>query len=837
MNLLDIFTESTLPEQLTELSTEKLAQYKKAASADATAADQRGDYEKGHKRFKGIVKATQKQFANDAKAGVAEGNKKKKKKKKSSQSLRGYFFPGYAYYGAGDSGEGGGGDGGGGESKNHGMEEAKGLKKRVRIVKGSEAGKTGTIGEVRHGAFKGAPKTFTVDIDGGGSIQLPKEALRLLKDQGMAECAGPATHRIGLTVTDPNHPMVSKRDETYHKTVRVTGDDREKAINGAIAHYRRKGYKVHDHHYIGTVDEAQLDELSPKTLGSYAKKAAVDAKFLGHQAGAQQGDAMAHAKRPGDGADAGSDIDDRAHKRLKGVNRAVDKLTRIDEFAPPGGDDDEYDLLVKLVKMWWLGDERQHAKAAQTLASMGIDIDEDDPNIILRKGTQFLKFPMDDFQPGVAEGSLNELSKNTLKSYSRERGTTIHQDQRDADRARDTAADKKKHGNTRAAADWEDEASWLDKRAEKGAKGVAQAAIKIAKKGMAEGLKSMYHNAVAKHYGRKADDAFDNGDEEGFKKSMDKNISHKLKAGEKIPQVRDPKKFQQGMAEGFNAEYDDEAGMAHTNLHTIARSAQGLLDTINDEENLPEWVQEKIVKAQAMLVAAWDYLKSQEEQGIDPRMGMNEMSGVGGVNSYREIQTFKNPPSRDPQDRLPSHIKILIQQLKRDPKYTPEQRLELIQNLVSQHTIDRKIGEDISVDGRALEAGAIVYNGAIGVGEVLGSDGRTVRVRSWEGRENRLAPSTVRFVANRETQPTLYTWKGRPQVGVLDRLNQRFRERDQALAEQQLAELSFLGSECTKDCSGHRAGYEWSHRKGLRQGNSPYSPSFNKGAALAVAGK
>ena len=54
--------------------------------------------------------------------------------------------------------------------------------------------------------------------------------------------------------------------------------------------------------------------------------------------------------------------------------------------------------------------------------------------------------------------------------------------------------------------------------------------------------------------------------------------------------------------------------------------------------------------------------------------------------------------------------------------------------------------------------------------------------------------------------------------------------------DQQLDELSFLGSECTKDCSGHRAGYNWSQRKGLKQGNSPYSPSFNKGAALAVAG-
>jgi hypothetical protein len=55
--------------------------------------------------------------------------------------------------------------------------------------------------------------------------------------------------------------------------------------------------------------------------------------------------------------------------------------------------------------------------------------------------------------------------------------------------------------------------------------------------------------------------------------------------------------------------------------------------------------------------------------------------------------------------------------------------------------------------------------------------------------------------------------------------------------DEQLDELTFLGSECTKDCSGHRAGYEWSARKGNVPGNSPYSPSFNKGANLRAAGK
>ena len=51
--------------------------------------------------------------------------------------------------------------------------------------------------------------------------------------------------------------------------------------------------------------------------------------------------------------------------------------------------------------------------------------------------------------------------------------------------------------------------------------------------------------------------------------------------------------------------------------------------------------------------------------------------------------------------------------------------------------------------------------------------------------------------------------------------------------EEQLDELQFLGSECTKDCSGHRAGYNWSKARGGVDGMSPWSPSFNKGAALA----
>ena len=69
-----------------------------------------------------------------------------------------------------------------------GMAEAKNLKKHVKIVKGPDAGKSGWIREIKHGLFKGAPKTYYIDLDGGGQANnLSATALRLVKDQGVAE--------------------------------------------------------------------------------------------------------------------------------------------------------------------------------------------------------------------------------------------------------------------------------------------------------------------------------------------------------------------------------------------------------------------------------------------------------------------------------------------------------------------------------------------------------------------------------------------------------------------------------------------------------------------------
>jgi hypothetical protein len=53
--------------RINEVSNKVLGDYKRKAGADASAADRRGDYERGNKRFRGIVKATKREFDNDLK--------------------------------------------------------------------------------------------------------------------------------------------------------------------------------------------------------------------------------------------------------------------------------------------------------------------------------------------------------------------------------------------------------------------------------------------------------------------------------------------------------------------------------------------------------------------------------------------------------------------------------------------------------------------------------------------------------------------------------------------------------------------------------------------------
>lgn len=59
----------------------------------------------------------------------------------------------------------------------------------------------------------------------------------------------------------------------------------------------------------------------------------------------------------------------------------------------------------------------------------------------------------------------------------------------------------------------------------------------------------------------------------------------------------------------------EESSMIKNNLYNLATQAQELHDAVGDGDDLPEWVQEKIAVAEAMVDAVYDYLHAESARG------------------------------------------------------------------------------------------------------------------------------------------------------------------------------------------------------------------------------
>ncbi len=78
-------------------------------------------------------------------------------------------------------------------------------------------------------------------------------------------------------------------------------------------------------------------------------------------------------------------------------------------------------------------------------------------------------------------------------------------------------------------------------------------------------------------------------------------------------------------------EYDREGDMAKDDLRTINDAAKELYSIIKADENLPEWVQAKIVKAMDYLDTARDYMKANkyaEGQEVDELDRIKQLGGI-----------------------------------------------------------------------------------------------------------------------------------------------------------------------------------------------------------------
>jgi hypothetical protein len=67
-------------------------------------------------------------------------------------------------------------------------------------------------------------------------------------------------------------------------------------------------------------------------------------------------------------------------------------------------------------------------------------------------------------------------------------------------------------------------------------------------------------------------------------------------------------------------EYDDEVGQTKDSLHTIVRHARELESALRGNENMPEWVQEKIGQIKGMMTSVTDYILSTHERDAEQHM-------------------------------------------------------------------------------------------------------------------------------------------------------------------------------------------------------------------------
>jgi hypothetical protein len=203
-------------EQIDELSNDMLGRYKTAAGADASKADKAGDYDKGNKRFSGIVKATKKQLANDI---VTRASTVTEAKEKTEYDYEGDMARGQLQSVINNA------------QRVHDMlEDNDNLPEWVQSKITLAEDYISTVANY-----------MMSEID---------EQVEQIDEREDDEYNSVRDHKVGVVVSKDNGPK-----ERLKATMRAK--EPQQAVNAALKHYKSKGYTVHEHKYLG---EALADD-------------------------------------------------------------------------------------------------------------------------------------------------------------------------------------------------------------------------------------------------------------------------------------------------------------------------------------------------------------------------------------------------------------------------------------------------------------------------------------------------------------------------------------------------------------------------------------------------
>jgi hypothetical protein len=203
-------------EQIDELSNDMLGRYKTAAGADASKADKAGDYDKGNKRFSGIMKATKKQMANDI---ITRASTVTEAKEKTEYDYEGDMARGQLQSIINNA------------QKVHDM-----LKDNDNLPEWVQSKIT-----LAEDYISTVANYLMSEID---------EQVEQIDEREDDEYNSVRDHKVGVVVSKDNGPK-----ERLKATMRAK--EPQQAVNAALKHYKSKGYTVHEHKYLG---EALADD-------------------------------------------------------------------------------------------------------------------------------------------------------------------------------------------------------------------------------------------------------------------------------------------------------------------------------------------------------------------------------------------------------------------------------------------------------------------------------------------------------------------------------------------------------------------------------------------------
>jgi hypothetical protein len=238
-------------EQIDELSNDMLGRYKTAAGADASKADKAGDYNKGNKRFSGIVRATKKQLANDIvtrASAVSEAavvtdkdtivsvhDKKGSSLRVLASNLGHYRDAGYKAVR---------------EAKEKTEYDYEGDMARGQLQSViNNAQRVHDMLEDNDNLPEWVQSKITLAEDYISTVanymmSEIDEQVEQIDEREDDEYHSVGEHKVGVVVSKDNGPK-----ERLKATIRAK--EPQHAVDKALKHYKSKGYTVHEHKYLG----------------------------------------------------------------------------------------------------------------------------------------------------------------------------------------------------------------------------------------------------------------------------------------------------------------------------------------------------------------------------------------------------------------------------------------------------------------------------------------------------------------------------------------------------------------------------------------------------------